>query len=260
MKFTLVFLVFLLGFKNFVAAAAHHEGTLSSINLGARFSSVLQKRGVVQYGDFQLDPVFSVFLLDDKLEFLGDSLDYRDFFVDETIRYRVGFSQISDNPLFPAYESIKSHYVDREDSYEVFGGLEFFLESYEKDYWGELSFSLSKDLKAHQGYYMDAQAKLKLTQFNFLKYHIEPHAVMRVGWGDEKHNKYFYGPTATAEGVNNWAYGMWFEFPNDSDRAFPIIQIMRFQTLGENRQNAAFAKDHNEGVLFSLIATIGLLE
>ncbi len=247
-------------FQSMAWATIPHQGTISSINLGLRYSSILQRRGVVSYGDFQVDPVLSAFFFDDHLEFLGDSLDYRDFFVDESVRYRFKISTISDNPLFPAYDSVKSNYFDREDSYEISAGLEFFLESYTKDYWGEIDISGNKDLKAHQGYYLDVQGKLKLSQFKIFNKLIEPHAIMRVGWGDEKHNKYFYGPSANADGVNNWAYGIWLEFPLEADRAFPIIQLMRFQTLGENRQNAAYAKDHNEGYLLSFIATVGLLE
>ena len=39
----------------------HHKGFLSSLNLGFRYSSVLQNRGIILYRGFQIDPDFPVF-------------------------------------------------------------------------------------------------------------------------------------------------------------------------------------------------------
>ena len=258
MKYLL--LVGILFYGYFAHALAHRQGAWSSLKLGARYSSVLQRRGVVLYGDFQIDPIISAYFLDDKLEFFGDALSYRDFlFTSESIRYRVMASSLSDNPLFPSNSAIKSNYVDRENTYEVSAGLEFFLASYDKDYWGEFDISYAKDIKAHNGYYLSAQSKIKISEMELFHKKVEPHAVVRIGLGDEKHNRYLYGPTANGDGLNNWAYGFVFEFPEDADRLIPVIQLMRFETLGEERRNAAFAKDHNEGFLLSFLGTINFL-
>lgn len=247
-------------FGSFSFADPHHQGTWSSLKLGARFSSILQRRGVVLYGDYQIDPIISAYFLDDKLEFFGDALSYRDFFLNSSsIRYRITASSISDNPIFPSHSSIKSNYVDRENTYEISAGLEFFLASYDKDYWGEFDLSFSKDMKAHKGYYITAQSKIKISEIEMFHKKIEPHAVLRIGLGDENHNRYFYGPTANADGLNNWAYGIMLEFPEDADRLVPVIQLMRFETLGADRKNASYAKDHDEGFLFSAIATANFL-
>lgn len=52
----------------------HHQGLLSTVNLGFRFSSVLENRGVILYDGLQMDPIAAFFFLDDRVEFLGDSI------------------------------------------------------------------------------------------------------------------------------------------------------------------------------------------
>src|SRR5690606_29475429 len=110
----------------------------SSINVGARYSSLLQNRGVIFYRDYQIDPIFSVFMFDDRLEFLGDSLGYRDFIYKDSIRLRTRVMSITDNALFPDNKSISDGNFDREDSFEWVNGVEFFLPGYSSDFFAEI--------------------------------------------------------------------------------------------------------------------------
>lgn len=82
----------------------HNKGLISSLNLGIRYSSLLQQRGIILYKDFQIDPVVGVFFLDDRLEFLGDSIGYRDFINEKSIRLRTRLVSLTDKPLFPSHE------------------------------------------------------------------------------------------------------------------------------------------------------------
>lgn len=239
----------------------HHKGRLSSINLGIRYSSVLENRGVIFYKDYQIDPVVAVFFLDDKVEFLGDSIGYRDFLVGKWLRYRTRLVSITDDPLFPDKESVKIGFPDRPDTYEWSHSLEFFLPEYNNNYRAEIDLTYSKDLYKTYGNYVELLAKVKLFEFRlpYSGVKIEPNFFSLIGWGDKAHNQYFYGPSADQSGFNNFGYGLWMAFPEESDRFYPIIQLRRFQVLGDN-QRAEYAKDKSDGWLFSLIATFGLLE
>jgi hypothetical protein len=238
-----------------------HKGLLSSVNLGLRYSSVLENRGVILYRDFQIDPVLGLFFYDDRVEFLGDSLGFRDFVAGKWLRLRTRLVSISDDPLFPAKDSVKDGAKNREDTYEWSNRAEFFIPSYDGNYMAEIDVGFSKDISVHNGQYLDLQTKIKL--FNFrLPYSstlIEPNFQTKIGWGDSNHNKYFYGPSADSAGFNNLSYGLWFALPEEADRFYPIIQITHFEVLGQNK-NAEFAVDRNSGWLFSFIATYGLFD
>ncbi len=234
-------------------------GPLSSLNLGIRYSSIYENRGLVLYDGYQIDPVIGVFLFNDRLEFLGDSIGYRDFIYTDQIRLRTRLQSITDNPLFPEVDSKKR--FDREDSFEWQNKIEFFTPGYNDDYISEFDLGFAKDLSAHNGLYLDFTSKLKLFDFTIdkLKVLIEPNLFFTLGYGDENHNRYFYGPQATDAGLNNLSYGIWFSFPKEADRNYPIIQIKHFQVLGKQRAQSDYAKDNSSGWMISFIATGGIL-
>lgn len=238
----------------------HHTGTISSFNVGFRYSSVLTNRGVILYRGFQVDPVVGAFFFDDRLEFLGDSIGYRDFVVSDRVRLRTRLVSITDKPLFPEYESIRKDDPKRSDTAEWSTQLEFFWPGYNAEYIFETDLSYSKDISAHNGNYFELQGKVKIFEFRVPKFEtiIEPNLYASLGWGDAPHNQYFYGPSANSSGFNNLSYGIWFAFPEESDRFYPIVQIKRFQALGDY-QTTEFSRGRNEGWLFSFIATVGIL-
>lgn len=238
----------------------HNKGLISSLNIGIRYSSLLQQRGIILYKDFQIDPVVGVFFLDDKVEFLGDSIGYRDFIYEKSVRLRTRLVSLTDKPLFPSHESVKKTFPSREDTIEWSNQIEFFLPSYDENYKAEIDFSFAKDLIAHQGHYFEVQLKTKLFDFSvpLTETLVEPNFYFSLGWGDDRHNKYFYGPSADKSELNNLSYGLWFAFPEEADRFYPIVQIKRFEVLGQNR-NAEYAKNSDSGYLLSFIATYGVL-
>ena len=248
---------------NFQAIAQAHKenklGPISSLNLGIRYSSLYENRGVILYDGYQIDPVVGVFFFNDRLEFLGDSISYRDFIYSDQIRLRTRLQSITDNPLYPAVDSKKR--TDREDSVEWQNKIELFTPGYNENYIAEFDLGFSKDLSAHNGLYIDFTSKLKLFDFSMdkLKILIEPNLFFTLGYGDENHNQYFYGPQAADAGLNNLSYGLWFNFPNEADRNYPIIQIKHFEVLGKQRLEADYAKDNSSGWMISFIATGGIL-
>ena len=82
-----------------------------------------------------------------------------------------------------------------------------------------------------------------------IKSSIDKNFYFSIGWGDDRHNKYLYGPSADKSELNNLSYGIWFAFPEEADRFYPIIQIKHFETIGHSK-NAEYAKNSNLGYLF----------
>ena len=113
----LIFTVFLAPL--FAQAKPHNEGLLSSINLGVYYQSVIAKRGVTFYDDFEINPTIAFFFFDDRLEFLGDSIGYRDFVIPDQLRLRTRLSYVNDDPFFPAREERRRSFVNRENTYEI---------------------------------------------------------------------------------------------------------------------------------------------
>lgn len=267
LKKSLLALTFVLLFfsKNLYAESTkiekdpHHQGLISSVNLGIRYSSILENRGVIFYNGFQIDPVVGLFFLDDRVEFLGDSFGFRDFVAGKWLRLRTRVVAISDDPLFPNKDSTRSGYPDRENTYEWSNRAEFFIPGYDETYLGEVSVGYAKDFSAHQGSYLDLQSKIKLFSFRIpiVKTLIESNFFSSIGWGDSSHNQYFYGPSQSASGFNNFSYGLWLAFPEEADRFYPIIQIRHFQALSKFG-DGEYSRDRSEGWLFSFIATVGV--
>lgn len=238
---------------------AHHKGTISSINLGTRFSSVLQKRGVIFYKDYQIDPILAVFLFDDRLEYLGDSVGFRDFIFEDKIRLRSRLVSISDNPLFPVNKQIYDNSPHRKDTYEWSSSVEIFMPGYNENYKSELDLTFAKDIGQHHGHYAEALLKVKVGSLNILGTELEPNLFSSIGWGDGLHNQYFYGRDVRKSGLNNWSKGLWVTLPHEADRFYPIIQLSHFEALGSFR-NGNFSAMRGQGFLVSFIATLGLLD
>ena len=240
-------------------ARPHHLGVLSSLNIGVRYSSLLQNRGLIFYDDFQIDPVVGVFFLDDKIEFLGDSIGYRDFIYADKVRLRTKLASLTDKPLYPAYDAHKIS-SGRKDTKEWVNQLEFFLPGYNENYQAEIDLSWAKDIAVHYGSYFELQSKIKLFDFKLPRADllIEPNLYFSMGWGDERHNKYLYGPSANKSEITNFSYGVWFAFPDEADRFYPIVQVKHFSLVGKAK-SAEYLQD-TSGVLISFIATYGVLE
>lgn len=264
MKSIIYFLLVLFFSLNVLAdyVPTNKWGNLSGVKIGARFSSIWESRGIVQYNDFQLLPIVAVFAFEDRVEFLTSSISYRDFIYEDKVRFRTRLQAISDNPIFPKHESIQEIYPDREDSFEWVNRLEFFIPGYNEHYLGELDLALHKDLKAHNGLYTELMGKLKLFTFQneFIRRSIvEPNFYFSLGYGDKRHNEYYYG-AVDSTGVNNLAYGLWFNFTDLADRNNPVITIKHFEVLGDKNKNGALARDRDSGYSLMFVYTYDLLK
>jgi len=261
-----IFFAVLLMLSSFNALAEYQAvnkwKSVSGVKAGAKFFSIWESRGVVQYNDFQLVPVIAVFMFEDRFEFLTSSVSYRDFVYEDKVRLRTRFQAISDNPIFPKHDSIKDSYPDRENSWEWVNRAEFFIPGYNEDYISELVFGIHKDLKAHNGLYYELSGKLKLFTFQNTLLRtsmVEPNFIVTVGYGDKRHNEYYYD-AQDFEGLNNLSYGVWFHFNDLSDRNNPVITVKHFEVLGDKNKNGILARDRNDGWAATFTYTHDLLK
>lgn len=237
-------------------------GNFSGVKLGARYTNISESRGVILYNDFQLLPFLAVFAFEDRLEFLTSSISYRDFIYEDKIRFRTRLQAISDNPIFPKTKSIEEIYPDREDSFEWVNRLEVFVPGYNDNYLGELDFAVHKDLKAHNGLYGEFMGKTKLFTFQneFIRRSIvEPNLYVTLGYGDKRHNEYYYG-AIDSEGFNNFGYGLWFNFTDLSDRNNPVITFKHFEVLGDKNKTGALARNRDSGYSLMFVYSYDLLK
>lgn len=238
------------------------SGHFSGVKIGARLTTISESRGVILYNDYQLLPFLAVFAFEDRVEFLTSSISYRDFIYEDKIRFRTRLQAISDNPIFPKHESIQEIYPDREDSYEWVNRLEFFLPAYNKEYLGEIDLALHKDLKAHNGLYAELMGKTKLFTFQnelIRRSIVEPNFYFTLGYGDKRHNEYYYG-ASDSEGFNNFSYGLWFNFTDLADRNNPVITFKHFEVLGDKNKNANLAHNRDSGYALMFVYSHDLLK
>jgi len=235
------------------------KGTVSSINLGLRYSNLVESRGVITYRDYQIDPVIAISFLDDRVEFLGYSIGYKDYILDDRLRLRTRFVSQTDSPLFPVDENIKKDFPHRPDTYEWSNSAEFFWPGYNDQFKAEFDFIASKDISIHHGHALYFQTKVRLFEFESLGYLIEPNFYALIGWGDSKSNAYYYGPSANSDGFSHFSTGVWLAFPEEADRFYPIIQFRYFE-LFDRYKEAEYTRGRNRGWLFSIIATASFLE
>lgn len=237
------------------------KGILSTASIGARSSSLLTHRGVITYDDFQVSPFLVLIFFDEKVEYLGDSIGFRDFIAGDYLRFRTRLQYVSDTPFLPRNKNIEARGTNREDTYEWSNGLELFVPGYGKNYLAELSLMHFKDIKIHRGEFIEFQSKIKLFDFKtgFSKARLEPNFVYTTGWGDRRHNDYAYG-SKKSTGSNTYnSYGLWVAIPEVVDRYYPNLQLTYFETSKSHR-DGSFAKKRDQGVLFSFIASFSVLD
>jgi hypothetical protein len=256
MKRILIFTLIL--YAQTVFAEWHKKLGISSAHAGFRYSSLLMKKGVIFYRDYQVDPVITVFFFDDKLEFLGDSISYRDFIYSDQIRFRTKLASVNDSPLIPAHKSIKDSYPNRDDTTEWTNTVEFFVPGYGASYLAEIDLNYSIDLSEHEGHSWEIATKVKLFDFKFKNNTLEPNLYVTYGGGDSKHNEYFYG-TTNKSGATNLSAGLWLNLPDKVDRYYPTVQLVYFTALDDFKKGT-FSEGRSEGVLFSFISALKVLD
>lgn len=245
----ILFVIFLASFSQ--------AALVDRVSLGGGFASLLEKRGVIYYKDFQVAPVIAAYFFDRKVEYLTDSIGYRQFLVADKIRWRSSLHYINDDPLFPKHKNYMHRSVDRPGTFEWMNRLEFYFPSYSK-YQGEFDLGIAKDLKEHSGLYLEASGKIKVFEkiWNIIPDdRSEINLFATLGYATEKHNEYLYGHGAR-EGFTHFSTGIWINFPDRADRYTPIVMVKYFEVLDSQNRNASWAFNNNHGWMVTLVGAL----
>jgi hypothetical protein len=225
---------------------------ISDVNIGLFFSSLSQRRGVIFYRDFQIDPVITFNIINEDWKFDGDSIAYKKCLQNNNICYRGRVQNLPAQPIFPNKKSI----FYRKDSTEFSSRIEYTLLSNNGSYMGELSLELDKDLYTHHGEYVEFGTKLKLFSYKYL----EPNLLGTIGYGSSENNIYYYGKTANQAAFNNISLGLVVLVPKIEDRFYPVMKIIYFNVLQDNNKNAEYAINNNHGWVFSIVGTYPIFD
>lgn len=204
--------------------------------VGAQASSLLYKRGIITYKGYQVFPIYSVQLFNPNLLIAGSAIYLKTQLGDENffLRTRVNFGATPDRPLYETDED-EDERVERDQTNE----LDIYLEKHFEN--GSFARGqISKDLKAHNGYYYEMFARVSLVNMNKAS---DPALIniglfASAGYGDEKHNEYLYGAGADKASLNNFEYGLSITSPKVIDSFWPTLKISTFQILGDNKEGS----------------------
>ncbi len=212
------------------------------VALGLQADSLIYKRGIITYEGPQAFPIYAVSLFHPDLILAGSALYYKQRVLYENLyfRTRLNVNSTNDTPLYFTTEKEEDR-IRREDTTELDLFLEYLMpnESF-------LRLNLSQDLVAHKGHYLELRARLGL--LNLIKNEgeralIQAGLFVAAGYGDQRHNEYFYGQGANKSGVNNIEYGISVVSPKVIDLFWPTFTISRFHLLGEENKNGSFVQE-----------------
>ena len=222
-----------------------------AVALGAQYSSLLQKRGIITYEGYQVVPIISVQLWNPNLLVAGSSLYYVQPIWGEShqFRFRLNVDSTKDEPLYYTEEDeLDRVRRGKTSEFDVF---------YEWRFEGGSHFRLqySKDLVEHKGAY--AEAYLHLALFDFIgegkKVLIQPGLFGAIGGGDQKHNEYLYGlGVGEKDQVTNVQYGLSVTSPGFIDHFWPTLKVTRFELVGDEVRGASFVQE-TEGYQIELL-------
>lgn len=212
--------------------------------LGAQYSSILHKRGIVTYDGYQLLPIYALSFWDPQVVLAGTALHYKHYLTEDEkniFRIRLYLDATLDKPLY--YTRVKENKnIERETTTE----LDLFYE-YQTSLGSFLRFQWSQDLVASKGSYVELRGFVPF--YNFLeggennKPILQPGLFVSVGAGNKKHNEYLYGVGAEDSfGVNNVEYGLYVLSPRAIDSLWPVVKITHFELKGDKNQTASFVK------------------
>ncbi len=234
-----------------------YDGKLFSLAVGAKLSNDLVRRGARLYDGVQAAPILYVGLLDDRIQFLGNSLEYADFFVGDQFRARTKLAQVSDRPFLKTSGPLTARNA-RESSFEWTSRIEAFFPSF-NTHWFQADLAYSKDIKAHAGHYLELTGRVTLGRFLLEndKPKLQPQVFATLGWGDSKHNGYLYGAGANSSGFNHVAYGFMLVAPARTDPHYAVIQLYRYDVLGQSNRNGSLVSQRS-GYHLDITVALGI--
>lgn len=219
-----------------------------SLALGAQGSSLLYKRGIVTYSGYQIIPIYSLNLFNENLLLAGSGLYYKLQASEKShFWFRLNGNSTPDRPLYSTVDNQDERVERKETSeFDIFYQYEFERSSY-------LRFNYSKDLKAHKGNYYEFKFRYNIVDISN-KGLFEIGTFVSLGYGDQRHNEYFYGNGASKSSLNNAEYGISVTSSKAIDNFWPTLKLTRFEILGDENQNASFVREKSSFTVEALVA------
>ena len=187
------------------------------VAIGIKGLSQLEKRGVIYYPAWQVQPVFSVNLGSPNLQLIGTELHMKKD-LHEYLRIR-GIADINVLPE-ALYETESEEVVEleQEQSHEFIGQVEFTPSPYFEIYG-----SVAQDLKAHWGRFYTLTLQSVLASFQ-TKTPLQINFYFQGGSGDRRANDYFY---AYSPGTvfSYYHAGLSLTAEPVIDKYFPVIRL-----------------------------------
>ena len=237
--------------------ALSYDGKFFSLAVGAKLSNDVVRRGARLYDGVQASPALYVGLFDHRIQFFVNSLELTDFVYSDVIRARTKINTVSDRPFLKTSGPLTARNA-RESSWEWTSCIEAFLPNLQ-EYWGQMDLAYSKDIKAHGGHYLELTGRVTLARM-FIeneKPMIQPQLFATLGWGDGRHNEYLYG-SARESGFNHVAYGIMIVSPSRIDPHYPVIQLYRYDVLGDLNQSGTLVSQVS-GYHVDVTIAVGIL-
>jgi hypothetical protein len=243
----------------FSALVGHaYDGKLFSLAVGAKAANDVVRRGARLYDGVQASPIVYIGLFDERIQFFLNSLEATDFVFEDVLRLRTKLNLISDRPFLKTSGPLTARNA-RPSSIEWTSRLEAFFPSFNTN-WLQIDLSYSKDIQAHGGNYIELVGRVTVARLwmENEKAKVQPQLFASLGWGDARHNQYLYGAGSGSAGLNHIAYGIMVAAPARIDPHFPVLQLYRYDVLGQANRNGSLVSQ-TFGYHLDAIFALGIL-
>lgn len=244
----LSFLSFFLFFTSNLMAQDFFNTEDFHFALGANYTSLSQKRGIITNKGYLVLPLYSINLFNPDLVLAGSSLYFKQKLSDsQALRFRFQSNATGDHPLYYTTEKEEER-IRREKTSE----LSFYYEISSEEN-SHLRIQYSKDLKAHKGAYVELYTHLSL--FDLYTKNSKRLAQLgifaSIGGGDKKHNQYLYGGNFDSFQESNYQIGIAILSPDVIDQFWPTLKITKFGLLGEAKSGSYV--DETDGISLEIL-------
>lgn len=229
--------------------------------LALRADSVLTDRGATLYRGYQVTPILFLGFFQNRVQIVNASIEYNDFLTKDMIRGRSKIHLVRDDPLYRTHGESRGLRNSRDSTLEWVNALEFFVPDYFDNIFSA-KLSYAQDFDEHKGAYLQFRPQLTLASLwveRGLAW-IEPQLFFSIGYGNNRHNQFWYGTTAAgASAITDISYGISVLSPLKFDRYFATFEWMRYRVVNGFLAQGALLENQRQGFRASLQIGLNIL-
>lgn len=231
----------------------------TEVTIGLKYMTNIAERGAIFYKNWQVLPVIYFGFFNNRLQFLGNKLEYNDYLFEDVVRGRTGFQYFDDN-FFLKTGADRTVRNSRPSTFEWINTLEFFLPNY-FDNIVTMKMFIAYDLDEHNGIYGNFDLAASVVKFwgDDALALVEPQIFANIGFGDGKHNQYMYGSNITEAAITDFAVGLRIVSPIKYDRHYPSFELYYFSIFDDVLKNGNLLVGDTEGYRAELTLAVNLL-